>query len=134
MKASNGPITKKTRNQKLSVVEALRESPEIFGNFLFSITWEDNNKEYVDEAKDRYQKKFDIVPKHRDFDNFEGWGLKKEDWPIDFISIHQGSRGGLWVRFLQRGQVIKTKKSDVHFAPKANLFKDKPDVGNHLVD
>ena len=93
MKASNGPITKKTRNQKLSVVEALRESPEIFGNFLFSITWEDNNKEYVDEAKDRYQKKFDIVPKHRDFDNFEGWGLKKEDWPIDFISIHQVSRG-----------------------------------------
>lgn len=117
-------------NGKMSVIEALREIPEIFGQMKFALSYSENDKGEVAEAKEKFEEEKGISLRGRK--EFEGWGLKKNEWPIEFIHIHQGPRGGLWISFLQRGDIQVTENSDVHFAPSADLYRDKPDLAQYL--
>lgn len=117
-------------NGKMSIVEALRDTPDIFGKMRFALTYENNDKKVVDTAEELLVSEHGETPRGKE--KFQGWGLEKSDWPSEFISIHQGPRGGLWIRFLQRGHVQKAQNSDVHFAPVADIFRDKPDLAKYL--
>ncbi len=128
--AARNSSSKKKSNRKMSIVEALRDAPEIFGQMRFALTCEKNDEEVVTVAEELFAAEYGETPKGKN--KFEGWGLTKSQWPIEFISIYQGPKGGLWIRFLQRGHVQKAKDSDVHFAPVADIFRDKPDLAKHL--
>ncbi len=103
----------------LSIIEAIKQCPEVFGNIQFVLSNQENDKSTVELAEKSYSNEHGRHPEGYDY--FEGWGLSEEDWPEVFISIHMGPRGGLYVGYFKSGPVY----NDVHFARRVDIRKSK---------
>lgn len=113
------PQFRNTPKGNWSVIEALRQCPEIFGNVHFALSNEDNDEDVVEEAKKSFKKAHNQQPEGYEY--FQGWELLEDGWPEVFISIDMDPDDVLTVAYYVRGPVY----NDVQFSRHAKIWKSK---------